>query len=142
MSKTAIILTVIIAPLIVGTVLLHMEYSFFSPNSQPEQSLAKEAQEVVEALDNQKDTSLKKKEIPIDESYIEPHTDDLKTLFDIARKIYGNDERNLELRKIIKLALSEKKPGFAFNVAKYIYGNDKRNSELIKTIDVALLKKA
>lgn len=126
MRAWKLIATIIVVPILVGLVLLHFEYSYFSNPKEKSRSLAKEAKEVVHSLsqDNNFD----------DELYIEPDMGNLQTLFEIAKKIYGSTERNAEYIKLVEISLSESKPGFAYNIAKNIYGSTERNNQYVKII--------
>jgi hypothetical protein len=103
------IATAIVAPLIVGLILLQAEYSIFTNNSGSTKSIAKKTEEIVKQLE-----PVEKK----DEDLIEPNLGNLETLFEVAGEIYGSTERNAEYVKIITIALNENKPSFAYKVAK------------------------
>jgi hypothetical protein len=105
-SNRGIIITAIVAPILVGVLLLQVEQSFFSVSGKVNRELRKEAEKVLVPLD------AKEKIAP--EFYIEEDVSELKVLYQVASKIYGTNERNLEYFKIIDLCLKEEKPGFAF----------------------------
>ena len=131
MSVRNWIATAIVAPLIVGTILLKTEYSFFSKNSSSGESLSQKAEQLVQRVEP------KAKE----RTEVEPDLGNLETLFSVAQKIYGSTERNSEYVKLIKLALAENKPGFAFKVAQQIYGSTERNAQYVTIVDKCLLLK-
>lgn len=129
MSVKGWIATAIIAPLIVGFILLKAEYSFFSKTSVSDASLSQQAEQLVKRVaPNTQD----------EQSVIETDLGNLETLFIVAQKIYGSTERNTEYSKLIKLALIENKPGFSFKVAQQIYGSTERNEQYINIIDKCL----
>ena len=127
MRAWKLIATIIVVPILVGLVLLHFEYSYFSNPKEKSQTLAKQAKEVVHSLsqDNNVDD---------ESSYVKPDIDNLKTLFEIAKKIYGSTERNAEYIKLVETSLSESKPGFAYEIAKNIYGSSERNNQYVKIV--------
>lgn len=136
MTAKSWIATAIIAPIVVGLVLLQAEYSFFSKdatsNTASVGTVLEKAQQVVKQIEPiQKD----------EESFIEPDIGNLQTLFEVAEKIYGSTERNAEYVKLIRVALAEDKPGFAYKVAKEIYGSTERNTQFVNIIDKCLTKK-
>lgn len=64
MTHRGIVLTAIIAPVIVGLLLLKIEYSFFSISGQSDRALQKEAEKVLVSLTQDEEKS--------DKAYIEP----------------------------------------------------------------------
>ena len=133
MTTKSWIATAIIAPLLVGLILLQVQYSFFSKNQKSTESVLDKAKQVVKQIEPIKEN---------EETFIEPDLGNLQTLVEISGKIYGSTERNAEYVKIIKLALTEDKPGFAYDVAKEIYGSTERNAQYVNIIDKCLdLKK-
>ena len=132
MTAKSWIATAILAPLLVGLILLLVQYQFFDKSPSTTDSVLEKAKEVVKQIEPIKET---------EESYIEPNLGNLQTLVEIADKIYGTTERNAEYVKIIDLALNEDKPGFAFSVAQKIYGTTERNAQCVNTIDNCLVLK-
>lgn len=130
MSNKGIVVSAVVAPIIVGLMLLQIEYSFFSISGGANRELRKEAEKVL--------SSIATKESLKPESYIEEDIENLEILYQIASKIYGADERNAEYIKIIDVGLSEDKPGFSFVVAKEIYGVDDRNKKYSEIIDASI----
>ncbi len=89
MSAKSWIATAIIAPIVVGLVLLCAEYSFFSKSTTSDTAsvgtVLEKAQQVVKQIEpTQKD----------EESFIEPDIGNLQTLFETAEKINDSTERN------------------------------------------------
>lgn len=130
------IATAIIAPLIVGLVLLQAGSSFFSKNTVPNTAsvgtVLEKAEQVVKQIEPIKNDG---------KSFIEPDIGNLQTLLTVAKKIYGPTERNAEYAKLIQMALAEDKSGFAYSVAKEIYGPTERNAQLVNIIDKCLATK-
>jgi hypothetical protein len=101
MTAKSWIATAIIAPLLVGLILLQVQYQFFVKSPSSTDSILEKAKQVVKQIEPIKDS---------EESFIEPDLGNLQTLAEIADKIYGTTERNVEYVKIIYLALTEEKP--------------------------------
>jgi len=126
MTKKRWIATVIIAPILVGFVLLLAEYSIFSKNSDSTESILKKTEEVVKQIDN-----IEKNE----ETFVEPDLGNLQTLFEVAGKIYGSTERNAQYVNIIDKSLALKKYALSLKVSEQIYGSTERNKQLKKIIE-------
>ena len=128
MNNKSILVTVVVAPILVGYLLLQIEYSFFSVSGEASRSLQKEAEKVLVSLEEPKDA----------ESFIEADIGDLEVLFQVAKNIYGSAPRNKEYAKLVDLSLAENKPGFAFVVAKNVYGAADRNEQYYKIVQACL----
>ncbi|MDY0124151.1 hypothetical protein [Sulfurimonas sp.] len=135
MSIKSLIATILIAPLFVGFVLLQIEYSYFSKESNTSVIQKPEKLDINTKISNNTEKPRQLNE----ESFIEPDLGNLQTLFEIAGKIYGSTERDNEYIKIIALAIAEEKPGFAYEVAQNIYGSGVRNSQYVHIIDKCLI---
>ncbi len=113
--------------LIAGIILLNIEYSFFTDNKN-DANIAKKL------VKDMSDSSLKYEP----EFFIEENVDVFKTMLKVASAINVYQQRNQEYQRLIKLALDDQKPGFAFNVAFEINVYQTRNNEYIKIIEYAL----
>ena len=136
MTVKSWIATAIIAPIVVGLILLQVENSFFSKdvtsNTASVGTISDKAQQLVKQIE-----PIQKNE----ESFIEPDIGNLQTLLEVAEKIYGSTERNAEYVKLIQVGLAEDKPSFAYKVANEIYGSTERNTQFVNIIDKCLTKK-
>ena len=129
-----LLIGVIVGPILVGVVLLLLEYSFFIPETE----VSKAAKAVVDSLTF--DESEKEPSYEIDE-FIEPDVSDLKVLLTIAKEINVSSTRNTEYSKLVARALSDDKPAFAAYIAKSINVSSTRNFEYVKIISHALENK-
>jgi hypothetical protein len=129
-----LLIGVIIGPVVVGFVLLSLEYSLFIPETE----VSKAAKTVVDSLVTEEDEEEPVYEI---EEFIEPDVSDLKVLLTIAKKINVSSTRNSEFSKLVTTALDDDKPAFAAYIAKYINVSSFRNEEYVKIIRHALVNK-
>ncbi len=136
MNFRLFILLAIIAPIVVGIILLNLEYSFFSKGKD----LSEQAKEVVTDIEELVTVKNEKKlpDLPKDKEFIEPNVKDLMTLYEIARKINVSSSRNKEYIRIIDKATIEEKPGLAFKIADSINVSSTRNAQYQRIIDKAL----
>ncbi|MBT2920462.1 hypothetical protein [Vibrio anguillarum] len=128
MINKSILATAIVAPVLVGYLLLQIEYSFFSVSGGASRTLQKEAEKVLISLEEPKEA----------ESFIEADIGDLEVLFQVAKNIYGSEPRNKEYAKLVDLSIAENKPGFAFVVAENVYGSADRNEQYYKIVQACL----
>lgn len=124
----------IVGPIIVGLVLLSLEYSIFIPEIE----VSKAAKTVVDSIITEKSDKEPVYEI---EEFIEPNVNDLKVLLSIAKEINVSSTRNNEYSKLVVRALDDKKPAFAAYIAQHINVSSSRNAEYVKIINQALVNK-
>jgi hypothetical protein len=120
-----ILIVGIAIPLVVGVVLLQIEYSFFTKSTS---NLETEAKKIVEKVEGRNVESVPK-------PFVEPNVAELQTLLEVADKLSGTTSRNNEFQKIIRLAIDEKKPGFALLAADKMHGTNERNNQFMVILD-------
>lgn len=123
------IIPTVVAPVLVGLVLLSIEYSFFSSGSANDNEIEEKAEEVAEKIGQEKtDSGLGGPE----------RLKTLESLFASAQRIYGTPDRDAEYSKIIDLALQNNHPELAYRVAQELYSTPSRDSKYVKIIDKSL----
>ena len=134
MTIKNLIIAGIIGPVLVGIILLNVEYSFFVPGSD----ISKKAKEVVDSIvSSSLESTSKQPEYELEE-LLEPDVTQLKTLHAIASEINVSGTRNRELSRLVGIALDEDKPAYAAYIASSINVSGTRNDQYIKIIETAL----
>lgn len=129
-----LIIAGIIGPVLVGILLLCVEYSFFVPGND----VSKKAKDVVDSIvfsSSQNTSKQPKYEL---EGLLEPDVTELKTLHAIASEINFSSTRNGEFSRLVGIALDENKPAYAAYIASSIDVSSTRNEQYIKIIETAL----
>lgn len=130
MKSRSWIIPTVVGPVIVGLVLLLIEYSFFSNGSTKDAEIEEKAGEIVEKIGQDKE----------DRDLVGPERlKTLESLFASAQRIYGTPDRDAEYSKIIDLALQINHPEFAYRVAQELYSTPSRDSHYVKIIDKSLV---
>lgn len=128
MRARDVLIAGIAVPLVVGVVLLQIEYSFFTRDTS---ELKAEAKQIVEKIEGHNVE-------PLDKTVVEPNVGELQPLLEVADKVYGTTARNTEFQRLVRLALDEKKPGFALLVADKMYGTTARNEQFVAIMNECL----
>ena len=98
MRARDVLIAGIAVPLVVGVVLLQIEYSFFTRDTS---ELKAEAKQIVEKIEGHNVE-------PPDKTFVEPNVGELQPLLKVADKVYGTTARNTEFQRLVRLALDEK----------------------------------
>ena len=133
MTNKKLIIAAIIGPVLVGILLLNVEYSFFVSGYD----LSKKAKDFVDSAISSSENTTKKPEYELEE-LLEPDVTELKTLHGIASEINVSSTRNVEFSRLIGIALDENKPAYGAYIANNINVSSTRNDQYIKIIETAL----
>jgi hypothetical protein len=133
LTTKKLIIAAIIGPVLVGILLLNVEYSFFVPGND----VSKKAKDVVDSIISSSENTHKKPEYELEE-LLEPDVTELKTLHDIASEINVSSIRNVEFSRLVGIALDDNKPAYGAYIASSINVSSTRNDQYIKVIETAL----
>ncbi len=125
--NTRSIIALLIVTIIGGVIVLNVEYSFFTNKK----SLSREAETII-----QETTNRQIEKDPL--SFVEENLGALETMLKAASSINVYQQRNEEYVRLVKLALDEGKPGFAFQVASKINVYQIRNEQYSGIIAYAI----